>query len=107
MSEIISVIVPIYKVEKYVKKCIDSILNQTYSDLDIILVDDGSPDECGTICDDYATKDKRIRVIHKWKEQDCAQLILMLLPVLCYYFHHWYNVSLKRTYPAPGSILQA
>ena len=61
----ISVIVPIYKVEDYLPKCIDSILNQTYKDLEIILVDDGSPDNCGKICDEYAKQDKRIRVIHK------------------------------------------
>ena len=61
----ISVIVPIYKVEKYLRECIDSIIEQTYRDLDIILVDDGSPDQCGKLCDDYASKDNRIRVIHK------------------------------------------
>ncbi len=61
----VSVIVPIYKVEAYLKKCIESIQNQSYEDLEIILVDDGSPDLCGKICDDYATRDARIRVIHK------------------------------------------
>lgn len=61
----VSVIVPVYKVEKYIRRCIDSILNQTYSDFELILVDDGSPDECAAICDDYAAKDERIRVIHK------------------------------------------
>lgn len=61
----ISVIVPIYKVEKYLKKCVDSILCQSYSNLEIILVDDGSPDGCADICDEYATNDDRIRVIHK------------------------------------------
>ena len=60
-----SVIVPIYKVEKYINRCIDSILAQTYSNLEIILVDDGSPDMCGTICDEYMEKDERITVIHK------------------------------------------
>lgn len=62
---LISVIVPIYGIERYVGICIESIINQTYENLDIILVDDGSPDRCGEICDLYATKDKRIRVIHK------------------------------------------
>ena len=62
---IISVIVPIYKVEKYIEKCINSIINQTYKNLEIILVDDGSPDNCPKICDEFAKKDKRIRVIHK------------------------------------------
>ena len=61
----ISVIIPVYKVEKYLSKCIDSVLNQTYSNLEIILVDDGSPDNCGAICDEYAKKDSRIKVIHK------------------------------------------
>ncbi len=64
-KEVISIVVPIYKVEKYIKKCIDSIIKQTYKNLEIILVDDGSPDECGKICDEYAQKDKRIKVIHK------------------------------------------
>lgn len=65
MSSLISIIVPIYKVENYLEKCIESILNQTYKDIEIILVDDGSPDNCGKICDEYAKKDKRIKVIHK------------------------------------------
>ena len=62
---LISVIVPIYNVERYLKQCIDSIIVQTYSNLEIILVDDGSLDACPQICDDYAKKDKRIRVLHK------------------------------------------
>lgn len=65
MNEKISVVIPIYKVEKYLKKCIDSIINQTYSNLEIILVDDGSPDKCPQICDEYSQKDSRIKVIHK------------------------------------------
>lgn len=65
MEALISVIVPIYKVEKYLKRCVDSIINQTYKNLEIILVDDGSPDGCGSICDEYAEKDSRVRVIHK------------------------------------------
>lgn len=63
--ELISVIVPVYKVEKYLKKCVNSILTQTYSKLEIILVDDGSPDNCGVLCDEYALKDDRIKVIHQ------------------------------------------
>ena len=62
---LISVIVPVYKVEPYLRRCIDSIRNQTYTNLEIILVDDGSPDNCGHICDEYAQKDKRILVIHQ------------------------------------------
>lgn len=68
MESLISVIVPVYKVEKYLARCIDSILVQTYSNLEIILVDDGSPDNCGEICDNYACKDSRIQVIHKKNE---------------------------------------
>lgn len=61
----ISVIVPVYKVEPYLERCIESILCQSYKDLEIILVDDGSPDKCGKICDEYAIKDRRVKVIHK------------------------------------------
>ena len=63
--ELITVIVPVYKVEKYLRRCIDSIIAQSYKNLEIILVDDGSPDNCGRICDEYAKKDDRIRVIHQ------------------------------------------
>lgn len=62
---IISIIVPVYKVEKYISRCIDSILSQTFTDFEIILVDDGSPDNSGRICDQYALNDSRIKVIHK------------------------------------------
>lgn len=61
----ISVIVPIYKVEPYIRQCIVSLVNQTFRDFEIILVDDGSPDKCPEICDEYALKDPRIQVIHK------------------------------------------
>lgn len=61
----VSIIVPIYKVEDYIRECIDSILAQTYPDFELILVDDGSPDDCGRICDDYAKRDNRIKVVHK------------------------------------------
>ena len=61
----ISVIVPVYKVEKYLRRCVDSILSQTYSDFELLLVDDGSPDGCPGICDEYAESDPRVRVIHK------------------------------------------
>ena len=63
--EKISIIVPIYNVEKYLERCVDSLVNQTYENIEIILVDDGSPDYCPQLCDEYAKKDSRIVVIHK------------------------------------------
>lgn len=65
MEKLVSIIIPIYKVEKYLERCLISILNQSYKNLDVILVDDGSPDNCGVICDEYAKQDNRITVIHK------------------------------------------
>ncbi len=65
MSLLVSVIVPVYKTEKYLDKCIESIVTQTYKNLEIILVEDGSPDSCPAICDEWAEKDNRIKVIHK------------------------------------------
>ena len=65
MKELVSIIIPIYKVEKDLKRCIESVLNQTYQNIEIILVDDGSPDNCPKICEDYKIKDSRIKVIHK------------------------------------------
>lgn len=65
MNELVSVIVPIYNVEKYLHRCVDSIVNQSYANLEIILVDDGSIDDCSNICEYYKTIDKRISVIHK------------------------------------------
>ena len=59
MEKLISIIVPVYKVEKYIHKAVNSILEQTYKNLEVILVDDGSPDNCPKICDEYAAKDKR------------------------------------------------
>ncbi len=61
----ITVIVPVYKVEEYLPTCVDSILSQTFEDFELILIDDGSPDNCGAICDNYARKDQRIKVIHQ------------------------------------------
>ncbi|MBR1792785.1 MAG: glycosyltransferase family 2 protein [Bacteroidales bacterium] len=63
--EKVSVIVPVYKVEKYIRRCVDSIVLQTYKNIEVILVDDGSPDQCGDICDDYANKYSYIKVIHQ------------------------------------------
>jgi glycosyltransferase involved in cell wall biosynthesis len=65
MSELISIVVPVYNVEQYLQKCIDSIINQSYINLEIILVDDGSTDRSGSICDDYQNIDERILTIHK------------------------------------------
>ena len=65
MKPLVSVIIPVYKVEQYLQKCIESVCGQTLEALEIILVDDGSPDNCGRICDEYATRDSRIRVIHQ------------------------------------------
>ena len=62
---VISIIVPVYKVEKYLKRCIDSVLEQTFRDFELILVDDGSPDQCGRICETYAEKDERIIALHR------------------------------------------
>lgn len=64
-SDMVSIIVPIFKVEKYIYNCVDSIRKQTYTNIEIILVDDGSPDKCPRICDEYSKIDNRIRVIHK------------------------------------------
>ena len=62
---LISVIIPVFKVESYLERCVDSVINQTYKNLEIILVDDGSPDNCPQMCDNYAKADKRIKVVHK------------------------------------------
>lgn len=64
-SPTISIIVPVYNVEQYLHRCLDSILAQTFTDFEVLVVDDGSPDRCGEICDEYAKKDSRIRVFHK------------------------------------------
>lgn len=63
--ELVSIVVPIYNVEQYLEKCVESICRQTYENLEIILVNDGSPDHCGQMCEEYAKKDNRIKVIHK------------------------------------------
>lgn len=65
MNELITIVVPVYNVEKYIRKCLESIINQTYKNIEIILVDDGSIDNCGKICEEYKNKDNRITVIHK------------------------------------------
>ena len=65
MKELVSVIVPIYNVEEYLNQCVQSIRQQSYHNLEIILIDDGSPDKCGEMCDGYANEDSRVKVIHK------------------------------------------
>ncbi len=64
-SPLISIIVPVYKVEPFIERCLDSVITQTYRNLEIILIDDGSPDNCGAICDEYALRDDRIHVFHQ------------------------------------------
>ncbi len=78
MNNLISVIVPVYNVEKYLDKCINSIVNQTYKNLEIILVDDGSTDNSGKMCDDFAKQDSRIRVFHKENGGQCTARNLAL-----------------------------
>ena len=68
MKPKVSVIVPVYKVEKYLKRCVESIINQTYKNLEILVIDDGSKDSSGDIADKYASVDSRVRVIHKKNE---------------------------------------
>lgn len=65
MEDVVSIIVPVYNISTYIRQCIDSVINQTYQDWELILIDDGSLDDCSTICDDYAAKDIRIKVIHQ------------------------------------------
>ncbi len=65
MKDLISIIVPVYKVEPYLDSCVESLVNQTYENLEIILVDDGSPDNCGAMCEAWAARDPRVRVLHK------------------------------------------
>ena len=65
----ISVVIPIYNVAQYLSQCVDSVLSQSYQDLEIILVDDGATDDCPRMCDEYEAKDSRVRVIHKKNER--------------------------------------
>ena len=65
MGELVSIIVPVYNAERFLKECIQSVILQTYKNIELLLIDDGSPDKCGEICDDYACKDERIHVFHQ------------------------------------------
>ena len=65
MKKLISIVLPIYNVENYIEKCMESVLNQTYKNIEIILVDGGSPDNCPIICDQYVKEDNRVKVVHK------------------------------------------
>lgn len=65
MEPMVSIIVPVYNAQQYIRRCVDSILNQEYTDFELLLIDDGSTDSSGEICDEYAQKDTRIRVVHK------------------------------------------
>lgn len=78
---LISVIVPIYKVQDYLDECIESIIHQTYSNIEVILVDDGSPDRCPQMCDEWAKRDSRIRVVHK-KMVGFLRLVMLVLMLL-------------------------
>ena len=104
-EELISVIVPVYNVEKYLPRCLDSLANQSYRNLEIILVDDGSTDSSGRICDDYAARDSRAKVIHKsnqgaWSARNTGQTAssgeYMLFPDADDYFHPDYIALLYR-----------
>ena len=84
MENKISIIVPCYKVTDFLPQCVESLMNQSYKDIEIILVDDGSPDDTGKLCDEYAKKDNRIKVVHKqnggWFLP--VMLVMMLLLVI-------------------------
>lgn len=81
-----SIIVPVYKVEKYLHRCFDSILAQTFTDWECILIDDGSPDNSGKICDEYEKKDGRFRVIHQENKESVGAKAYGVFWVICQYF---------------------
>ena len=86
----ISIIVPVFKVERYLRKCIDSLLAQTMREIEIILVDDGAPDRCPEICDEYARQDQRIKVIHQ------ADSIYSIDIPLYHYWSHKGSASRRK-----------
>lgn len=79
---LISVIIPVYNSEKFLNRCVDSVLKQSYKELDIILIDDGSSDKSGEMCDQYAQMDKRVRVIHQKNREFQQQEIVVLMWLL-------------------------
>lgn len=89
MEAIITVICPVYGAEKYIHRCVDSVIHQTFTGWNLVLIDDGSPDRCGDICDAYADKDKRIRVIHQKNIGVSATRNRGLDEVHTEYFYFW------------------
>ena len=74
---LVSIIVPVFKVEKYIKRCIESLCNQSYKDIEIILIDDGSPDRSGEICDEFAAKNSYVKVFHQKNLASCSCIFLL------------------------------
>ena len=79
MEELVSVVIPVYNVEKYLNRCVESVIRQTHRNLEILLVDDGSPDNCPQMCDEWAEKDPRIKVIHKKSHHNIYSKSLAIL----------------------------
>lgn len=96
MKEMISIIIPVYKTEDYLAACIESVLGQTYQNFELILVDDGSPDNCPKMCDDFTFRDPRIRVIHK----ENGGCLLRVMPALTHQgvtiWHFWIPMTYGR-----------
>lgn len=85
--DLVSVIVPAYNIQNYIRRCVDSIRNQTYSELEILLIDDGSTDDTGELCDEFAQQDERITVYHKKTEDFLRQEIMelnVLMELICH-----------------------
>ena len=99
MNPQISIVVPVYKVEEdFLRNCIERILEQTYSDIELILVDDGSPDQCGEICDEYALTDKRIRVIHQIKVFHWLEILALKTLVVIGFYLSMQMIGWKKTH---------
>jgi glycosyltransferase involved in cell wall biosynthesis len=82
MDKKVIVVIPVYNVEHYLQRCVNSVLNQTYKNLEVIFVDDGSSDRCPEICDEYAERDSRVKVIHKKMEDSQAPVMRRLTALL-------------------------